>query len=147
MKGEVRKMTKELTKFEKLENVLYEYSNFDVEIQAIELDMKEIGQMGMTYSDMPKGNYVGSPVESNYNKLENLKIDKLCLELKKERIDNMLRLLNDSELKIIKLRYFEKLESREIARRLNVHETTLYKRRCAIFDKKLMPFAEKFKII
>ena len=140
-------MTKKLTNFEKLENVLYEYSNYEVEIQAIELDMKEIGQIGITYSDMPRIGDLGSPVESSYNKLEDLKIDKLCLELKKERIDNMLRLLNDSELKIIKLRYFEKLESREIARRLNVHETTLYKKRCAIFDKKLIPFAERFKII
>ena len=140
-------MTKKLTNFEKLENVLYEYSNYEVEIQAIELDMKEIGQIGITYSDMPRIGNLGSPVESSYNKLEDLKIDKLCLELKKERIDNMLRLLNDSELKIIKLRYFEKLESREIARRLNVHETTLYKKRCAIFDKKLIPFAERFKII
>ena len=140
-------MTKKLTNFEKLENVLYEYSNYEVEIQAIELDMKEIGQIGITYSDMPRIGNLGSPVESSYNKLEDLKIDKLCLELKKERIDNMLRLLNDSELKIIKLRYFEKLESREIARRLNVHETTLYKRRCAIFEKKLIPFAERFKII
>lgn len=140
-------MTKKLTNFEKLENVLYEYSNYEVEIQAIELDMKEIGQMGITYSDIPRIGNLGSPVESSYNKLEDLKIDKLCLELKKERIDNMLRLLNDSELKIIKLRYFEKLESREIARRLNVHETTLYKKRCAIFDKKLIPFAERFKII
>lgn len=140
-------MTKKLTNFEKLENVLYEYSNYEVEIQAIELDMKEIGQIGITYSDLPRIGNLGSPVESNYNKLEDLKIDKLCLELKKERIDNMLRLLNDSELKIIKLRYFEKLESREIARRLNVHETTLYKKRCAIFDKKLIPFAERFKII
>lgn len=140
-------MTKKLTNFEKLENVLYEYSNYEVEIQAIELDMKEIGQIGITYSDMPRIGDLGSPVESSYNKLEDLKIDKLCLELKKERIDNMLRLLNDLELKIIKLRYFEKLESREIARRLNVHETTLYKKRCAIFDKKLIPFAERFKII
>ena len=140
-------MTKKLTNFEKLENVLYEYSNYEVEIQAIELDMKEIGQIGITYSDLPRIGNLGSPVESSYNKLEDLKIDKLCLELKKERIDNMLRLLNDSELKIIKLRYFEKLESREIARRLNVHETTLYKKRCAIFDKKLIPFAERFKII
>lgn len=140
-------MTKKLTNFEKLENVLYEYSNYEVEIQAIELDMKEIGQIGITYSDLPRIGDLGSPVESSYNKLEDLKIDKLCLELKKERIDNMLRLLNDSELKIIKLRYFEKLESREIARRLNVHETTLYKKRCAIFDKKLIPFAERFKII
>ena len=140
-------MTKKLTNFEKLENVLYEYSNYEVEIQAIELDMKEIGQIGITYSDIPRIGNLGSPVESSYNKLEDLKIDKLCLELKKERIDNMLRLLNDSELKIIKLRYFEKLESREIARRLNVHETTLYKRRCAIFEKKLIPFAERFKII
>lgn len=140
-------MTKKLTNFEKLENVLYEYSNYEVEIQAIELDMKEIGQIGITYSDIPRIGNLGSPVESSYNKLEDLKIDKLCLELKKERIDNMLRLLNDSELKIIKLRYFEKLESREIARRLNVHETTLYKKRCAIFDKKLIPFAERFKII
>lgn len=140
-------MTKKLTNFEKLENVLYEYSNYEVEIQAIELDMKEIGQIGITYSDLPRIGDLGSPVESSYNKLEDLKIDKLCLELKKERIDNMLRLLNDLELKIIKLRYFEKLESREIARRLNVHETTLYKKRCAIFDKKLIPFAERFKII
>ena len=140
-------MTKKLTNFEKLENVLYEYSNYEVEIQAIELDMKEIGQIGITYSDIPRIGNLGSPVESSYNKLEDLKIDKLCLELKKERIDNMLRLLNDLELKIIKLRYFEKLESREIARRLNVHETTLYKKRCAIFDKKLIPFAERFKII
>ena len=140
-------MTKKLTNFEKLENVLYEYSNYEVEIQAIELDMKEIGQIGITYSDIPRIGDLGSPVESSYNKLEDLKIDKLCLELKKERIDNMLRLLNDSELKIIKLRYFEKLESREIARRLNVHETTLYKKRCAIFEKKLIPFAERFKII
>lgn len=140
-------MTKKLTNFEKLENVLYEYSNYEVEIQAIELDMKEIGQIGITYSDIPRIGNLGSPVESSYNKLEDLKIDKLCLELKKERIDNMLRLLNDSELKIIKLRYFEKLESREIARRLNVHETTLYKKRCAIFEKKLIPFAERFKII
>ena len=136
-----------MTNFEKLEEILYKYKEYEVELKGIELDIKEIGSVAMIYDDMPTAHNISSPVESNYDKLERFKIDKLCIEIKKEKIDNMLRLLNDYELKLIKMRYFDKLESREIARRLNIHETTLYKKRRAIFDNKLIPFAERFKLI
>lgn len=136
-----------MSKFEKLEEILYKYKEYEVELKGIELDIKEIGSVAMRYDDMPTSHNISSPVESNYDKLERFKIDKLCIEIKKEKIDNMLRLLNDYELKLIKMRYFDKLESREIARRLNIHETTLYKKRRAIFDNKLIPFAERFKLI
>ena len=136
-----------MTKFEKLEEILYKYKQYEVELKGIELDIKEIGSVAMKYDDMPTAHNISSQVESNYDKLERFKIEKLCIEIKKEKIDNMLRLLNDYELKLIKMRYFDKLESREIARRLHIHETTLYKKRRAIFDNKLIPFAERFKLI
>lgn len=136
-----------MTNIEKIDELLKKYNELDIDIKGIELQMKIEGVKGVCYDDMPKAsNSKHSSVECELNRIEKLKNEKLHLEIKKEGIDNMLRILSDDELKLIKLRYFKGLEYRDIAFQLNMNDNYLVNKRTRILNK-LIPFALKHKLI
>ncbi|WP_195238650.1 hypothetical protein [Romboutsia sp. 1001285H_161024_C4] len=137
-----------MTDFEKVEKLLEEYRNINIDIKGIELDIKEQGLKGASYSDMP-----GAPLPSNISvvemsqlKIEKLKSEKIALEIKKEKIDNMLHALNNIELKIIKYRYIDKLIFKEIGYKVNMNSDYLVTKNKSIIEK-LVPYAIRFKLI
>lgn len=138
-----------MTNYNKVEELLEEYALLDIEIKGLEYQIKIDGLKGMSYSDMP-----GSPlpsnkssVESELNTINRLKNEKLYLEIKKEAIENMFRILNDLELNIIKLRYLNNLQFKEIAMKVDRTEQYLVGKRKSIINKKLIPYAIKHKLI
>lgn len=136
-----------MTNIEKIDELLKKYNELDIDIKGIELQMQIEGVKGVCYDDMPKAsNGKHSSVESELNKIEQLKNEKLHLQIKKEGIDNMLRILSDDELKLIKLRYFKGLEYRDIAFQLSMNDNYLVNKRTRVLNK-LIPFALKHKLI
>lgn len=104
--------------FRKTEAVLYNYKDLEVEIRAIELAIKEVeveykGCKGIGYEERTGETYkINRPIEDEIiNKEKN--IEKLELEIEKkkilkEKIENAIRILDNRESEIIKLRYFTK---------------------------------------
>ncbi|WP_195251848.1 hypothetical protein [Romboutsia sp. 1001713B170207_170306_H8] len=137
-----------MSDYEKVEKLLEEYRNINIDIKGIELDIKEEGLKGISYNDMP-----GAPLPSNKSvveisqlNIEKLKSDKIALEIKKEKIDNMLNALNSIELKIIKYRYVDKLIFKEIGYKVNMNADYLVTKNKSIIEK-LVPYAKRFKLI
>ena len=96
---------------------------------------------------MPCTGLLITPALGNYNELEKLENEKFDKEIEIERIDNMLNMLNEEEYKIIKLIYFDELEIYKVAHHVNMHPNTLYKKRMKMFNKKLVPYAKRLKLI
>ncbi|MCR1822410.1 hypothetical protein NSA58_06390, partial [Terrisporobacter sp. DSM 29186] len=92
-----------MTDIEKVEELLNEYKILKLEIEAIDINIKCIGQKGMNYTGMPSSKNITDGVHNNYSELEKLKNDKFDKEIKIEQIDNMLKRLTEEEYKIIKL--------------------------------------------
>lgn len=141
-------MSKELTDYEKIEELLKEYREINIDIKGLELEIKEQGLKGISYNDMP-----GSPLPSNRStveiaqlNIEKLKNDKITLEIKKEKIENMLKALNNIEVKIIKYRYVDELIFKEISYKINMNADYLVTKNKTIIEK-LIPYAKRFKLI
>ncbi|RXI62916.1 siderophore-interacting protein [Clostridium tetani] len=104
--------------FKKTEGVLYNYKDLEVEIKAVELAIKELeidykGCRGIGYEERTGETYrINRPIEDEIIYKEKY-IEKLELEIEKkkilkEKIENAIRILDDRESEIIKLRYFIK---------------------------------------
>lgn len=139
---------KQLENYEKVEKLLEEYAEIDIEIKGIEYQVKIEGVKGMSYSDMPGAPLPSnkSSVENELNKIENLKKDKLALEIKKEGIENILRILDETEHNLIKLKYITKLSNQQIAQQLHMHENSVSNKKKTILIK-LEPYAIRHKLI
>lgn len=126
-----------MTKYKEVEDLLENYSKLEVEIKGIECLIKAEGLKGIFYDDMPKSPNINtsSPVEGTLYKLDRLRNDKLRLEIKKESMDNMFKLLTRLEYDIMKLKYIEGLSKSKIARELDIHENTVSKRHKDILEK------------
>lgn len=131
----------------KTEELLKGYKILKIEIEAIKINIKSIGQRGMNYTGMPSAGGISNTVHSSYNELEKLENEKFDKEIEIEHIDNMLNILNEEEYKIIKLIYFDELEIYKVAHHVNMHPNTLYKKRMKMFNKKLVPYAKRLKLI
>ena len=137
-----------MNNYKKVEKLLEDYAELDINIKGIELDIKEEGLKGVSYSDMP-----GAPLPSNksvveigLNTIEKLKREKMILEIKKEKIENMFRMLDDTEYNLIKYRYFDKLSFKEISYKLNLNDNYLLAKRNKIINK-LVKYAIKYRLI
>lgn len=135
------------TDFEKVEELLQKYKIIKNEIEGIEISIKHIGEKGMNYTGMPSSSGISNTVDNNYNELKKLENDKSDKEFKIAQIDNMLKLLTEDEYDIIKLRYFKEFEMFKVAANLNMHPNTVYNKRLKMFNKKLIPYAVRFKLI
>ena len=100
----------------------------------------------MSYNGMPQSIGISDTVDKNYNELKRLEREKFDKEIEIEQVDNMLKLLNEEEYKIIKLRYFDQLEIIKVASKTNMHINTYYNKRAKIFEK-IIPYAKYFKLI
>lgn len=132
---------------EKTEELLRGYKILKIEIEAIKINIKSIGQRGMNYTGMPSAGGISNPVHSNYNELEKLENEKFDKEIEIEHIDNMLNILNEEEYKIIKLRYFDELEIYKVAHYVNMHPNTVSNKKDKIFNEKLIPYAKRQRLI
>ena len=78
-----------MTDIEKVEELLNEYKILKLEIEAIDINIKCIGQKGMNYTCMPSSKNITDGVHNNYSELEKLKNDKFDKEIKiEQRITN-----------------------------------------------------------
>lgn len=137
-----------MNNYEKVEKLLEEYSTLDIDIKGLEYQIKIKGVQGISYDDMP-----GSPLPSNKSRveielrnIEKLKNDKLVLELRKDAIENILRILDDSERKLIRFKYIDKLTNQQMSQRLHMHENSISNKKKTILMK-LEPYAIRNKLI
>lgn len=132
---------------EKTEELLKGYKILKIEIEAIKINIKSIGQRGMNYTGMPSTGGISDVVHSSYDELEKLENEKFDKEIEIEHIDNMLNILNEEEYKIVKLRYFDELEIYKIAHYVNMHPNTVSNKKDKIFNEKLIPYAKRQRLI
>lgn len=117
-----------------VEAMLYTYKQAKSEIKNILIEIEEIensyrGIGAINYDDMPKAHNISSSVEKEVEEKEH-RVEYLNqLIIKKEtqikKIDNALEGIEDRELEIIKLRYFDKATNVQIANKLNLTEQTV----------------------
>ncbi|MFX0548208.1 sigma factor-like helix-turn-helix DNA-binding protein [Hathewaya histolytica] len=120
-----------MNQYKRTEDILHNYKTIKAEIKNILIEIEDIensyrGVKGVSYDDMPKAHNISSSVENEIEQKEK-KIEYLSqLVIKKEnqikRIDNALETLTDSEYKIIKYRYFDKISNRKLAEILDLTE-------------------------
>ena len=128
-----------------VEGMLYDYKNTVVEIKNIELDIEEItndyrGVNSISYEEKTSSsNTITSSVENEVinkeKKINHLRSLKRSKEIQIERTDNILTILTDDEYKLIELRYFKKLQFKEIADILCKNEVYLITLRKKIINK------------
>lgn len=137
-----------MNNYEKVEKLLEDYAELDINIKGLELDIKEEGLKGVSYNDMPGAPLPinRSPVEIGLNNIEKLKREKITLEIRKEKIENILMILDDRERTLIDLKYIKKLSNQQIAKQLYMHENSVSNKKKTILMK-LEPYAIKRKLI
>lgn len=134
--------------YEKVEKLLEKYAELDIEIKAYEYQIQTENIKGVSYSDMPGAPLPSqlSPIEQQARTIEKLKSDKLVLEIRKEAIENIFRILDDTENKLIKLKYLQKLSNMQISKQLHMHENSVSAKKKTVLMK-LYPYAIKYNFI
>lgn len=132
-----------------IENMLINYRKNIAMIKNLELEIEEMkndykGCEGLIYSQKSCHTYkISNPVlkevEHREEKLEKLMRIKRSKEIEKEKVDNLLSVLNEDEEKLIKLRYFKELPFKEIANVVCKSEVYIIGLRKKIIQDKLVP--------
>ena len=132
-----------------VEGMLYNYKKLIIEIKDIDLDIQDIEDdytncSAITYEERAAPtNKFNSSVENEMiyknGKTEQLKRMKRRLERKVERVDNMLSILTNEEYRLIELRYFQRLQFKEISKMLDKSDIYLISFRKKIIKEKLAP--------
>ena len=132
----------------KLEGLLYEYKDIEIEIKELELRIESEDIIGVTYNDMPSSPNVNtsSSVEQSAVTLENLRRKIIYLSNKKKRIENMLLLLSDRDKIIVEMYYFKDYSLRDIAFKLDLNDNYISRRKAYILNK-LVPFAVRHRLV
>jgi DNA-directed RNA polymerase specialized sigma subunit len=138
-----------MNNYEKVEKLLEDYAELDINIKGLEYQIKVEGVKGISYNDMP-----GSPLPSNKSsieqeliKIDELKKDKIRLEIKKEGIDNVLNLLSKFEKDLIKYIYIDKLKYKEIENKLSMSKTAIIYNKNKLINDKLIRYFCSFNLI
>lgn len=133
---------------DKLEELLSEYKEIDIEIRDLNYRVYSESIKGVTYDDMPKSPNLNtnSPVENSLIKIEKLKRDIKELENKKNRIENLLDLLNDRDKTILRMYYINDLTLRDISFKLDLSDKYVSSKKNKIIDS-LVPYACKYGLI
>lgn len=138
--------------FKRVEYQLYNFKAIDVKIKNIDIDINRLmndislGGGDMFAEKSSPTNSFNSNVENEVikredreldNKLQKLRLKKQYLIEDKEKIENALTLLSDTEYKLIELRYFSrnKLTWVNIALKLGYDETYCRKLRSTVINK------------
>lgn len=138
-----------------VESMLYNYTNLKAQIKNLELDIEEEENNYCTLSavqydreSISKTNKFNSEVENRVIKLDKagtnervrfLQAKKRSKEIQIERIDNILSVLSKEEYDLIKLRYFQGMQFKDIADILLKSDLYLQQKRRKIINDKLIP--------
>ncbi|MFU7517658.1 sigma factor-like helix-turn-helix DNA-binding protein [Clostridium sp. HCS.1] len=118
--------------FKKVEAILYKYNSSKAKIRNLELDIENVknefnGPGSIRYEERTQStNRFNSSVEneiiSKEKKINELLKYKKQKEIEVLKVENSLNVLTERDQEIIKLRYFNKCNNREIAAKLNLAE-------------------------
>lgn len=135
-------------KRDKLEELLSEYKEIDIEIRDLNYRIYSEDIKGATYDDMPKSpnSNTNSSVESSLIMIEKLKRNIKELENKKNRIENLLDILNDRDKTILRMYYVNDLTLRDISFKLDLSDKYVSSKKNKIIDR-LVPYAYKYGLI
>lgn len=132
-----------------VEGMLYNYKTVKAEILNIDLDIQDIeddytGCSAITYEERAAptnkfNSFVENELIYKNCQTEQLKRMKRRLERKVERVDNMLSILTNEEYRLIELRYFQRLQFKEISKMLDKSDIYLISFRKKIIKEKLVP--------
>lgn len=133
---------------DKLEELLNEYKEIDIEIRDLNYRINSENIKSVIYSDMPKSpnSNTSSSVESSLVKVEELKKQINDLETKKNRIENLLDILNDRDRIILRMYYIDDFTLRDIAFKLDLSDKYVSSKKNKIVDK-LVPYATRYGLI
>lgn len=124
--------------FKKTENLLYNYTNIDAELEIIEFKLKDISVGAISYEERTAStNEIHSSVEDKTLKVLDLEEKRKELLFKKELIEKALNLLDKTERELVELRYFSSRKPSwvHVARRLYMSEITCLRVRNRIIKK------------
>lgn len=128
--------------FKKTENMLYNYTNIEAQIEIIDFKLKDISVGAIAYEERTTPtNEIHSSVETKTLKALELEEKKKQLLFKKELIDKTLKLLDKTERELVELRYFgvRKLNWSHIAAKMNLSDITCMRMRNKIINE-IKPF-------
>lgn len=133
---------------DKLEELLNEYKEIDIEIRDLNYRINSENIKSVIYSDMPKSpnSNTSSSVESSLVKIEEFKKQINDLETKKNRIENLLDILNDRDRIILRMYYIDDFALRDIAFKLDLSDKYVSSKKNKIVDK-LVPYATRYGLI
>lgn len=133
---------------DKLEELLNEYKEIDIEIRDLNYRINSENIKSVIYSDMPKSpnSNTSSSVESSLVKIEEFKKQINDLETKKNRIENLLDILNDRDRIILRMYYIDDFTLRDIAFKLDLSYKYVSSKKNKIVDK-LVPYATRYGLI
>lgn len=133
---------------DKLEELLNEYKEIDIEIRDLNYRINSENIKSVIYSDMPKSpnSNTSSSVESSLVKIEEFKKQINDLETKKNRIENLLDILNDRDRIILRMYYIDDFTLRDIAFKLDLSDKYVSSKKNKIVDK-LVPYATRYGLI
>lgn len=127
------------------EAMLYNYNAMNAEIRNIDLEIEELqneynGPAPISYEEKSTlTNKFNSNVENEVVNKDfkpgQLEKRKHKLEIQIKKIDNALNILDSRSLEIIKLRYFYKINNRDIAEKLNLTEEWICKLKNDIINR------------
>ena len=132
-------------KFKKIEAMLYNYKQTEVEIKNIDLDIEEVrneyrGVGAMVYGERTSHtNKISSSVENEIeykeNRINYLISLKRSKEIEIERLNNVLSILSEDEYRLIELRYFKKLQYKQIADIICMNDIYIIDKKRKIINK------------
>lgn len=132
-------------KFKKIEAMLYNYKQTEVEIKNIDLDIEEVrneymGVGAMVYGERTSStNKISSSVENEIeykeNRINYLISLKRSKEIEIERLNNVLSILSEDEYRLIELRYFKKLQYKQIADIICMNDIYIIDKKKKIINK------------
>ena len=110
--------------FKKTEGELYNYKGLDIKIKSIEMDIEmlqdDITLKAINYNEKSgPTNAFNSSVENEVirrdevvkEQIQKLQNAKKFYMIKKNKIENALQCLNDEEIKLVEMRYFQKVKN------------------------------------
>lgn len=141
--------------YRKIEGILHTVPKLRIEIDNLKLDLEEIeeimgihGQSGnvaagsSTYAfNSTVENEVIDRDETLQEKRKKINASISKAERKLKRIENNLRILSESEMLLVELKYFKNYTNARVCDVLDISDSGLTKRRKRIIVEKLMPLS------
>lgn len=132
--------------YKKVEAMLYNYQENKAYAKKLKIDLEElkregfegisaIGQEERTGPTYKITSSVENEVIRREKEIELLEKKIRSLEVDVEKVDNILPVLSDMELKLVTMKYFKKMKHRDIAKELGYVEAYITQKRSKIIDR------------